>query len=47
MRKVLDFANAAAALNCTRIGARGGIEPVEEILKLVERGERWEANVTS
>jgi sulfofructose kinase len=38
---ILDFSNAAAALNCTAIGARGGINPVEEILDLIERGERW------
>lgn len=39
--KVLDFANAAAALNCTCIGARGGIKAVGEILDLMHNGERW------
>ena len=27
----LEFACAAAALNCTAVGARGGIQPVEKI----------------
>jgi sugar/nucleoside kinase (ribokinase family) len=39
--RILDFSNAAAALNCTSIGARGGIRSVEEILDLMDRGERW------
>jgi sulfofructose kinase len=39
--RILDFSNAAAALNCTAIGARGGIRPVDEILDLIESGERW------
>jgi len=39
--KVLDFANAAAALNCTRIGARGGIAKVDEIVDMIEKGQRW------
>jgi sulfofructose kinase len=36
----LDFACAAAALNCTAAGARGGIRPVEEIEELIATGER-------
>jgi sulfofructose kinase len=39
--RILDFSNAAAALNCTTIGARGGIGPVEEIFDLIESGDRW------
>jgi len=31
----LEFACAAAALNCTAVGARGGIRPVEEIDRLI------------
>lgn len=31
----LEFACAAAALNCTAVGARGGIRPVAEIEKLI------------
>ncbi|HLK05706.1 MAG TPA: PfkB family carbohydrate kinase [Candidatus Acidoferrum sp.] len=31
----LEFACAAAALNCTAVGARGGIRPVPEIEKLI------------
>jgi sulfofructose kinase len=39
--RILDFSNAAAALNCTSIGARGGIKPVEEIFDLIKTGSRW------
>jgi sulfofructose kinase len=39
--RILDFSNAAAALNCTELGARGGIKPPSEILDLIERGARW------
>jgi sulfofructose kinase len=31
LQRQLEFACAAAALNCTAIGARGGIQPVEKI----------------
>jgi sulfofructose kinase len=41
LRRILDFSNGAAALNCTTIGARGGIRPVNEILDLIEQGDRW------
>jgi sulfofructose kinase len=41
LEAVLDFSNAAAALNCTAIGARGGIKPVEEISTLIKQGGRW------
>jgi sulfofructose kinase len=36
----LDFACAAAALNCTAAGARGGIQSVENIEKLIATGAR-------
>jgi sulfofructose kinase len=36
----LDFACAAAALNCTAAGARGGIQPVENIERLIAGGPR-------
>ncbi|MGA2038838.1 MAG: PfkB family carbohydrate kinase [Bryobacteraceae bacterium] len=36
----LDFSNAMAALNCTAMGARGGIRGLEEIRLLMARGER-------
>jgi sulfofructose kinase len=39
--RILDFANAAAALNCTAVGARGGIGKVEEIFDLIESCARW------
>jgi len=37
MRETLEFANAMAALNCTRIGARGGIATIEEAQALLRR----------
>ena len=40
MRETLEFSNAMAALNCTRIGARGGIATAPEARALIERGER-------
>jgi sulfofructose kinase len=36
----LDFACAAAALNCTAVGARGGIQSVDSIEQLVATGAR-------
>jgi len=36
----LDFACAAAALNCTAAGARGGIQSVENIEQLIATGPR-------
>jgi len=40
VRDALEFSNAMAALNCTRLGARGGITTVAEARDLIERGER-------
>ena len=40
MREALDFSNAMAALNCTAIGARGGIATLEQARSLLERAER-------
>jgi len=39
---ILEFACAAAGLNCTALGARGGIRPVSEIEKLRREGARRE-----
>ncbi len=39
----LEFACAAAGLNCTRVGARGGIFPIDEILRLARTAPRREA----
>lgn len=36
----LDFSNAMAALNCTALGARGGIRPLAEAQALLARAER-------
>ncbi len=41
LERILDFSNAAAALNCAAIGARGGIKPVEDIFDLIDSGDRW------
>jgi sulfofructose kinase len=35
MQKALDFANAAAALNCTAVGARGHVPLLDEVNSLV------------
>jgi sugar/nucleoside kinase (ribokinase family) len=40
MREALEFSNAMAALNCTALGARGGIRGMDEIRALMARGER-------
>ena len=37
----LDFACAAAALNCTAVGARGAIQSVEAIQNLIATGTRY------
>jgi sulfofructose kinase len=42
-QKQLEFACAAAALNCRGVGARGGIEPVDSIHRLREAGARHAA----
>jgi sugar/nucleoside kinase (ribokinase family) len=39
---ILEFACAAAGLNCTALGARGGIRPVNEIDQLQRHGRRHE-----
>jgi len=41
LQRKLDFACAAAALNCTAQGARGGIRKVEEIEKVIAISERY------
>ncbi len=38
LQRQLDFACAAAALNCTAVGARGGIQSVEAIERLIATG---------
>ncbi len=40
MERVLEFSCAAAALNCTGLGARGGIKPILEIERLMREGQR-------
>jgi len=41
--RILDFSCAAAALNCTALGAQGGIATLHEIEKLRKKGARSEA----
>ena len=43
LQRQLRFASAAAALNCTAIGARGGIRPVANIEELMGTGELYPA----
>jgi len=43
LTRQLDFACAAAALNCTAVGARGGIQPVETIQELIATGSHYQS----
>jgi sulfofructose kinase len=43
LQRQLDFACAAAALNCTAIGARGGIGRIAEIENLMRSGQRYDS----
>jgi len=45
LERQLDFACAAAALNCTAVGARGGINTVDNIEKLVKTASRYPAEL--
>jgi len=40
IQQILDFSNAMAALNCTAIGARGGISTLDKAEALMSRAER-------
>jgi len=42
LQRILDFSCAAAALNCTAVGARGNIATLQEIDELLRRGARSE-----
>ena len=41
LNRQLEFACAAAALNCTAVGARGGIHRLEDIADLIASGTRY------
>jgi len=43
LSRQLDFACAAAALNCTAVGARGGIQFIDSIERLMAAGARHPA----
>ncbi|MGD0841453.1 MAG: PfkB family carbohydrate kinase [Candidatus Acidiferrales bacterium] len=45
--RILDFACAAAALNCTALGARAGIGSVDEIERLRREGPRYPSAFSS
>jgi sugar/nucleoside kinase (ribokinase family) len=47
VEEILEFACAAAALNCEATGARGGIATLEQIARLRESGELEEAAVAA
>jgi len=47
LERQLDFACAAAALNCTAVGARGGIKSVAVIEDLMAAGPRHESSYTT
>jgi sulfofructose kinase len=47
MARVLEFACAAAALNCTAVGARGNIADIAEITRLIATGSRHPSIFTS
>jgi sulfofructose kinase len=40
LERQLEFASAAAALNCTAVGARGGFHPVEAIEKFLAKARK-------
>jgi sulfofructose kinase len=44
LERQLDFACAAAALNCMAVGARGGIQTLDEIESLMANGVRYSAD---
>jgi sulfofructose kinase len=41
LKRQLEFACAAAALNCTAVGARGGIHPLDDIASLMATGAHY------
>jgi len=43
LTRQLDFACAAAALNCMSVGARGGIQPLQSIENLMATGTRYQS----
>ena len=40
IQESLQFANAMAALNCKALGARGGIQGLDEVKEIIANGER-------
>jgi sugar/nucleoside kinase (ribokinase family) len=43
LQQVLDFSNAAAAMNCTAIGARGHVPPQSEVESLLRAADEGKA----
>lgn len=44
VERTLEFSNAAAALSCTAVGARGGVESLEQVLDFARTTERRRAS---
>jgi sulfofructose kinase len=44
LQRILDFSCAAAALNCTAMGAREGIESIQKVENLMSTGARYSAS---
>ena len=44
LERQLDFSCAAAAINCTAVGARGGIKPVAAIEELMASAPRRQSS---
>jgi len=47
LKEILEFSCAAAALNCTRLGARGGIRSIREIRRFMRRARRSAAEFSA
>lgn len=47
LEQIMSFANAAAGLNCTHLGARAGIPPLSEILQLANSGAYHPSKISS
>jgi sugar/nucleoside kinase (ribokinase family) len=45
VERILRFANAAAALNCTAVGARGGIPTLNQVMDLTDTTTKRQADV--
>jgi sugar/nucleoside kinase (ribokinase family) len=44
LQRILEFANATAALNCEAVGAQGGLPSAAAVTALVTRAGRGQSN---